>query len=104
MQRHSSYLAASGKRASAVRCQGEESLVLEVRKTSEELVDLRFAFVKGKVTVDVRVFGRTSEGLVDMMCDWEWEGCPLSQHKIMTKSIRKQENNTHRSGFVLVKR
>ena len=45
-----------------------------MRKTSEELVDLRFSFVKGQVTVDVRVFGRTSEGLVYMMCDWEWGG------------------------------
>ena len=30
--------------------------------------------MKGQVTVDVRVFGRTSEGLVYMMCDWEWGG------------------------------
>ena len=45
-----------------------------MRKTSEELVDLRFSFVKGQVTVHVRVFGRTSEGLVYMMCDWESGG------------------------------
>ena len=46
-------------------------LSFEERKTSEDLVDLRFSFVKEQVTVDVRVFGRTSEGLVYMMCDWE---------------------------------
>ena len=46
----------------------------EVRKTSEELADLRFSFVKGQVTVHVRVFGRASEGLVNMMCDWECVG------------------------------
>ena len=69
-----------------------------VRKTRDELVDLRFAFVKGKVTVDVRIFGRTSEGLVYMMCDWEsGGGCTLSQHATMTKSIRKQEDTTYRN-------
>ena len=72
-------------------------LSFEVRKTSEELVDLRFSFVKGQVTVDVRVFGRISEGLVYMMCDWEWGVASLSQHTIMTKSIQKQEDTTYRS-------
>ena len=57
---------------------GRESS-FEVRKTSEELVDLRFSFVKGQVTVHVRVSGRTSEGLVYMMCDWEWGVASLSQ-------------------------